>query len=203
MIIKQKELAIILSSLKHILGVADMEQYQTPGEIAADALWIAHMQGDIEGKKVADLGCGNGILGCGALLLGAKHVVFLDADRKTLLLAKENVHLVEEQLKRNFSYSFLTKDVAEFSGGVDCVVQNPPFGVQQEHADRKFLFSAVQAKVAYSFHKLETRAFVEEFVKNHHKAAVLVKAYSFPLKWSKEFHTRPVYSIDVGLWRIS
>lgn len=203
MIVKQKELALLLSSLhSYSGGKAELEQYQTPSEIAADALWIASMQGDLRGKRVADLGCGNGIFGCGALALGARSVLFLDTDRRALKRARENVAALERYFKKTFLCVFLYKDVALFREHVDTVVQNPPFGVQEEHADRNFLLAAMKAKVAYSFHKLETRAFIETFVGNYHKTATLVATYAFPLKKTMVFHTKPVRYVDVGLWRI-
>ncbi len=204
MAVNKKELAIFLSKLKPVAGEqAKLEQYPTPSEIAADAMWMAFISGDIEGKKVADLGCGNGVLGCGALLLGAKHVVFLDVDRKVIGVVRENVSLIEKQMKKAFSCSYLLKNVDAFHEAVDCIIENPPFGVQTEHADRNFLAAAVNAKAAYSFHKLDTKDFIEEFVRNHHKKAQLLKTYSFPLRRTMHFHTKNVYAVDVGLWRIS
>ncbi len=50
---------------------ARMEQYLTPAPLAARLLHHAHLLGDIEGKAVCDLGCGTGVLACGAILLGA------------------------------------------------------------------------------------------------------------------------------------
>ncbi|MEK6839520.1 MAG: METTL5 family protein [Nanoarchaeota archaeon] len=203
MVLTKKELAVLLSSLKPFPDVkVELEQYQTPGEIAADVLWTAHMQGDLQGKIVADLGCGTGILGCGALALGAKHVLFVDVDRKALLIAKENVAQLEQLLKKTFSALFMLQNVAQFHRSIDTVLQNPPFGVQEEHADRAFLQAAMASKVVYSFHKLETRHFIENFVRNNHKTATFVKSYTFPLKKTMLFHTKPVYHIDVGLWRI-
>ena len=51
-----------------------LEQYMTPPVVAARLLFHAYMKGDIEGRSVLDLGCGTGILACGAALLGAKEV---------------------------------------------------------------------------------------------------------------------------------
>ena len=204
MAVSKKELAILLSKLKSFSGEqAKLEQYPTPSEIAADALWMAFLSGDIEGKNVADLGCGNGVLGCGTLLLGAKHVIFLDVDRKVLAVTKENVEILEKVIKKTFSCSYLLKNVDAFHESVDCVVENPPFGVQSKHADRNFLLAGINASVAYSFHKLDTKDFIEEFVRNHHKNARLLKTYSFPLRKTMPFHTKNVYAVDVGLWRVS
>jgi rRNA N6-adenosine-methyltransferase METTL5 len=49
-----------------------LEQYSTGVEVAAHSLFeIQSHFGDIEGKLVADVGCGTGILGIGCSLLGA------------------------------------------------------------------------------------------------------------------------------------
>ena len=204
MITRKKDLALLLSSLhSYAGGKAELEQYQTPSEMAADALWIAHMQGDLSGKNVADLGCGNGILGCGALALGAASVTFVDLDRNALKCARENVALLEERLQQTFHCVFLSKDVASFHESVDTVLQNPPFGVQEEHADRRFRLAALGAKAGYSFHKLDTQNFIHTFVQHHHKTATLVATYAFPLKKTMVYHTKPVYHVDAGLWRIT
>ena len=61
---KLRHLAIKLSKLpNHPCSNVDLEQYQTEGDLAA--LWLAQIDGldGLEGKKVLDLGAGNGILG--------------------------------------------------------------------------------------------------------------------------------------------
>ena len=66
---KKTELELKLSQLKSIENPkVFLEQYGTHADIAAETLWVAYISGDIENKVVADLGCGNGILGIGALL---------------------------------------------------------------------------------------------------------------------------------------
>ena len=52
--------------------------------------WIA--QQDWQHKRVIDYGCGSGILGLGALLLGAEHVLGVDNDEQALLATRENAH---------------------------------------------------------------------------------------------------------------
>ena len=54
-------------------------------------LLAAAEEGDIEGKLIADLGCGGGVLGIGAALLGAEHVLAVDLDPAALEVAAENV----------------------------------------------------------------------------------------------------------------
>lgn len=45
---------------------------------------------DIEDKVVGDLGCGGGILGIGAAILGSGHTVGIDIDPSALAIAQEN-----------------------------------------------------------------------------------------------------------------
>lgn len=51
-----------------------LEQYPTPPELAAEMLFAIHASfDDIEDKRIADVGCGPGMLGIGAALLGARY----------------------------------------------------------------------------------------------------------------------------------
>ncbi|MBR9871226.1 MAG: 50S ribosomal protein L11 methyltransferase [Gammaproteobacteria bacterium] len=55
------------------------------------ALCLQWLDGqDVEGKQVTDYGCGSGILGLAALLLGAKHVIGVDTDPQALEASREN-----------------------------------------------------------------------------------------------------------------
>ena len=83
--VSKSSLAIELSKLK-VFNQANvsLEQYPTDSEIAATILWQAKMNNDIEDKIIADLGAGTGILGIGALLLGADYVYFVEKDEKAI-----------------------------------------------------------------------------------------------------------------------
>ena len=93
-------LAIALSRLEDFSKPkVRQEQYLMDSEIGASMLWNACLLGDIGAKTIADLGCGTGILGIGALLLGAKQVIFVDSDEKALEIAKKNVLKVKINLE--------------------------------------------------------------------------------------------------------
>ena len=78
-------LAMVLSCLEGFKSPkVRQEQYIMDSEICASILWNAYLLNDIEGKGIADLGCGTGLLGIGALLLGAKQALFADSDEKSL-----------------------------------------------------------------------------------------------------------------------
>ncbi len=190
----KKRLAISLSKLKSFKGEASLEQYSTDSEIAADLLWYAFLHGDIEGKSVLDLGCGNGILGVGALLLGAKKAYFLDIDKEALNVAKENARTFKNA-------SFVCCDVREFDNKVNVVIENPPFGVQNEHADKVFLEKAMDiSKKVYSFHKIESGNFINSLVADNGFRVKEILEYDFFLRRSMNFHKRDKYKVRVGCW---
>lgn len=191
----KKELEVALSKLKQIDSPkVNLEQYATPSDIAAEILWIGFMNGDIKDKIVADLGCGNGMLGIGAALLGAKKLIFLDSDRASLLITKENFESLE--LKNSI---YLHKEVNEFDDSVDTVIQNPPFGVQDEHADRNFLLKAMEkSRNVYSFHKLESKNFVDALSRDSGFKLKDLFKFDFKLKKTQKFHSKENYSVKVG-----
>lgn len=194
--ITKSRLAIELSKLRSFENPKiKAEQYMTDSENAAEILWLAYMKGDLEDKTVADFGCGTGILGNGALLLGAKKVFFIDYDENALKICKENVGKTKKA-------EFILQDIDKFDKKTDVVVENPPFGTKIKHADKEFLERAFKtADVVYSFHKLITREFIEKFAdKNGFKVTDLIKI-NLPIKSSYKFHKSRIKRIEVGCWR--
>lgn len=198
----KKELEIILSSLKNFfVREVKLEQYSTPSFVAAEVLWDAFCNGNIARKKIADLGCGNGIFGIGALILGAKEVIFLDVDEKVLKVVKENLGLVGSRFKKKFKVKFILGDVVEFDKKVDVVFQNPPFGTKNEYADRGFLEVAVEnSNVIYSFHKSSTKKFIEAFLSDNSFKIMKEYKFKFPLRAVFKFHKALVKNIEVSCW---
>jgi len=74
---------------------SDLEQYPTPPDIAAHMLFAADAEDGLDGALVADLGCGGGVLGIGAAMMGAAHVIAVDIDPQALEVAAENVAELE------------------------------------------------------------------------------------------------------------
>ena len=195
-------LAIVLSRLKSFeRPKVSVEQYMMDSEIGAFVLWQAHMKGDI-GKVSVDLGCGTGILGIGALLLGASEVYFVDNDESALAIAKENLRKVESEYAIGKA-RFLDMDVADFNKKVDTVLQNPPFGVKVRHADKIFLEKAIEiGKIVYSFHKSDSKNFISKFVDEKKFKVTDVWDFEFPLKATYEFHSRRIKRIPVSCFRM-
>jgi len=82
------------------LKTPDGENVRPTSDRAREALFnvLAHsLDGfDLQATSVVDLFCGTGALGLEALSRGAGHVTFIDADRKSLSLAKENAAILGE-----------------------------------------------------------------------------------------------------------
>lgn len=204
----KKQLEIILSKFKPIQNPKPtLEQYTIPGDLAADILHFAHLNGDIEGKVIFDFGCGTGRLAIGSLLLGAKEVVGIDSDYKVLETAEENLHsTILGELSVKGAIKFVQSDIRDFSGKCDTVIQNPPFGIQKDHADRIFLEKALECgKRIYSLHKDgydKTREFITKLVENKGAKVKQVMSYKFPIPHMFKFHDKPVKEISVDLYVI-
>lgn len=194
----KKQLAVLLSRLKAFEKPSfRLEQYSTDSEIAAEVIWNAYQISDIEEKVIADLGCGTGILGIGCLFLKAKKVYFVDVDERQLKTLDTNLKLMN--LK---NYEIFLTDVKKFNKKVDLVIQNPPFGTKKEHADKIFLEKAFEiAKIIYSFHKIESKNFIEAISKENSFNITRYFEFDFPLKNTMNFHEKKVKKIKVGCWR--
>ncbi|MBI1978508.1 MAG: 50S ribosomal protein L11 methyltransferase [Candidatus Aenigmarchaeota archaeon] len=204
----KKHLEIILSKLKPVENPKPtLEQYTIPSDLAADILHFANLSGDIEDKIVFDFGCGSGRLAIGALLLGAKEVVAVDVDHKVLEVAEKNLHfIIDEGLSVKGSIKFVRADMKDFSGKCDTIIQNPPFGIQKEHADRIFLEKALECgKRIYSLHKDgydKTREFITKLVEGKGGKVEKILPYTFPIPHLFKFHDKPKKDISVDLYLI-
>lgn len=196
----KSDLAVIFSKLKGFLypNVA-LEQYTTDADVAAEIIWDAYMQKDIEGKSVADLGCGPGILGIGAMIMNANAVFFIDKDELVLKIAQSNLRACEEHLPEGFEGAeFFTMDVTEFFTPVDTVVMNPPFGTRDAGADVLFLGRAMAiAKTVYSLHKASTKAYIRDLITKNGFTIFYEKEFKMPLKATMSHHEKKIEHIDV------
>ncbi len=195
---KKRALEMKLQSLE-TLGEksAYLEQYETPAGIAADILFFAYSMGDVKGKRVCDLGCGAGIFAIGAYLLGASDVFGIDIDEKAVDVANRNSERIGAHA------GFYVGDVKTFNMPCDTVVQNPPFGSQNRHADRPFLEKAMEiADVIYTMHMRNTENFIRKIVRSAGADITHEMEYDFPVKRTFGFHRSEMMRFPVKMFRI-
>jgi len=134
----------------------DLEQYGTEGDLAAR--WLADIAafGDLyKGCKVVDLGAGNGVLGLGALAMGAGRAILVEADEAACKVAKSNAESMDSTDLVEVIRTTLGSDPVDLSS-VDVVISNPPWGRQTPKADRPFLEAILSIGVpAHLMHSAE------------------------------------------------
>ncbi len=180
----------------------NLEQYFTPPGIALNFLEKI----DLKDKVIADLGCGNGILGLTALLLGARKVYFFDIDKNALVFAEKNYN----QLKLNSDLGealFINKDISlvkksEFSD-VDVSTLNPPFGTTEDNKklDVVFLKKAIKlSNKIVSMHKTVSKSFIEQVFKDNNFTIIYDKGFLFPIPKTYAHHKQEVMDVEVTVF---
>ena len=125
------------------------------------------VDGDIEDKLVADLGTGCGMLGIGACILGAGHVIGFDIDPAALAIAQENSESLDidtlDLVMCNVASTtekpnpVLTAFAARPQ--FDTVVMNPPFGTKKNAGmDMLFIRRAMEVRHIMQYTVLEPGA---------------------------------------------
>ena len=196
-----------------------LEQYPTSANIAATMLHTIQTSfGDIEDKKVADLGCGCGVLSIGAIMLGAEKATGFELDPDAIAIYQENMN--DYDLEEEEDYEIVEADVtslnveegkeddeaASYYKKFDTVIMNPPFGTKHNKGvDVAFVEKGLaMAKAAvYSLHKSSTR---EHMLKKGHdwgvKAQVIAQLrYNLPATY--KHHKKNSVDIEVDFIRFS
>ncbi len=142
---KHKHLAILLSLLpQQEKRNLELEQYTTPGELASK--WIHEINNasekGIANFDIIDIGCGNGILGLGCALLGAKSLTLIDSDPEAIEIAKKSQLMLSENVNLKTPIKFINAHVGkEYIEILEntLIISNPPWGTQKHKADRPIL----------------------------------------------------------------
>jgi predicted RNA methylase len=198
---KRKQLEIILSSIKtNPKPKLRFEQYDLDPVSASTLLYVAASFGDVEGKRVIDLGCGTGILSIGAAVLGARSVVGVDISEESIRAAAENV-------------SSLRTRVELISGTIDCIrgsfdttIMNPPFGSWRKGLDMAFLERAiVVSRTTYSLHKANEKSdlFLHNRIGLMKRRIVKLGRVEISIPRSYDFHSKARYKVAAYLYRIT
>lgn len=221
-IIRKIELEKLLAQIRPPpIPKVNLEQYTTPEKTVANILYlIAYTHSDVAGKTILDLGCGTGRISLGASFLGAREVVGIDVDKIAIKMACENAKRLS--LEKNINW--ITGDISVIRGHFDTVIQNPPFGIQKRHADRKFLKKALEVgKTVYSIHshpsfdkhllkhlrknpntliRVNPSHFLQKFIEKHDGSIRAVYSMIITIPRMFNFHKKTQYSFVIDLYWI-
>ncbi|MFP3317720.1 MAG: METTL5 family protein [Thermoplasmata archaeon] len=189
----KKELEKIIGSLEKLkVKKVLFEQYETPPDIVADIAFIA--MNDINGKVVADLGCGNGAFAVAAYYMGAREIHCIEIDEDALKIAENNC--------RGMGIKMHLGDVRNFNIKVNTVLMNPPFGYQLPGADRIFIIKALEiADVIYTLHHSDAIDYLKKLLYKRGEID-FEKDYKLNIPYGFKFHSREYKKIDVKLIKI-
>ena len=204
MTMRVRRLAMLLSSLsEHRSGSVELEQYATDGDLAAR--WLADISAfdDItEGCTVADLGAGNGVLGLGALVLGAGRAILVETDQAACDVAKSNAESM------GFAESVVVIRTTLGSGPIDItsadvVICNPPWGRQTPRADRPFLEAIIAAEApAHLLHSAEA-THIQPLFEDAGWSAERYGEADFALPAAYSHHSRQRGRTRAAFWRLT
>ena len=194
---------MLLSSLsEHPGGSVELEQYATDGDLAAR--WLADIAafGDLsEGCTVADLGAGNGVLGLGALAMGAGRAILVEADQAACDAAKSNAESMGFADSVEVIQATLGSDPVDL-GSAHVVISNPPWGRQTPRADRPFLEAMIAAAApAHLLHSAEA-THIQPLFEDVGWAAERYGEADFALPAAYSHHSRQRGRTRAAFWRL-
>jgi putative methylase len=198
---KRRQLEIILSSIRvNLKPKLRFEQYDLDPVSASTILHVAASLGDIEGKRIIDLGCGTGILSIGAAILGANSVVGVDINGESIKIAAENMKSFGTRVE------FISGTLDCIRGSFDATIMNPPFGSWRRGLDVRFLLKATAiSRVTYSVHKASEKSdsFIRQKLIAMGKKATKLGRVEITIPRSYSFHNKAKYRVYAYLYRIT
>lgn len=179
-----------------------LEQYPTTPHLAACMLHsIQSTFGDIEGKLIADLGCGCGVLTIGASLLGASQCIGFEIDKEALDIFSDNKEYFEIENCDGVNCDINYLD-SRWEKVFDTVIMNPPFGTRNKGIDIDFIEAGMKlANVIYSLHKTSTRPFIVKKAKTWGLECKVLAEMRFDLLPTYKFHNKKSVDINVDLYQ--
>ncbi|KAJ2843789.1 Methyltransferase-like protein 5 [Coemansia brasiliensis] len=193
-----------------------LEQYPTTAHLAARILYTAENSfGDVEGKAIADLGCGCGILSIAAAMMGAGSVVGFDIDKDALDIAQDNigtfevgeiVELIQANICLDQEGTLALDDQLVAKLKFDTAILNPPFGTKpgNKGIDTVFLQAAcaMTTGAVYSLHKTSTREYLFKKAESWGFECEVLAELKFDVPMMYKFHKKRVVDINVDLLRL-
>ncbi|HJM66703.1 MAG TPA: RsmD family RNA methyltransferase [Candidatus Thalassarchaeaceae archaeon] len=199
-----RHLAMTLSKLPaHPFREPALEQYGTDGETAARWLFSINSEEPFEETDgVIDLGAGNGILGIGALLLGAPNAIFVEIDPEVCISLQKAISSMNLDDKCRILNGDV-RSIVEEQLTRDLVIMNPPWGRQTPRADRPFLDAAIKCATE-SIHLLHGRGakHIEPWAEAAGWKAKRWMEVDLPMPAIYPHHTKRRDSTEAAMWWI-
>ncbi len=200
---RARRLAMLLSGLEpHPSNSVELEQYTTDSDLAVR--WLADITAfsDISGGcTVADLGAGNGVLGLGALAMGAGRAILVEADQVACGVARSNAESLGLTDSVQVIHSTLGSDPVDLDSA-DVVVSNPPWGRQTPRADRPFLEAMIAATApAHLLHSAEA-THIRPLFEDAGWSAERYGEADFALPAAYSHHSRQRGRTRAAFWRL-
>ena len=195
---------MLLSGLEpHLSNSVELEQYSTDGDLAARWLTDIAAFGDLsEGCTVADLGAGNGVLGLGALAMGAGGAILVEADQAACDVAKSNAESTGFADSVEVIRAKLGSDSVDLSSA-DVVISNPPWGRQTPRADRPFLEAMIAtATSTHLLHSAEA-THIQPLFEDAGWSAERYGEADFALPAAYSHHSRQRGKTRAAFWRLT
>ena len=193
----------MLSGLEQLQSKSlELEQYATDGDLAARWLTDISAFGDLqEGCTVADLGAGNGVLGLGALALGAGSAILVEADQTACDTAQFNAEKMGFADSVEVIQASIGTDSIELDS-VDVAISNPPWGRQSPKADRPFLDTILSDRVpSHLMHSAEA-SHIEPMFKDQGWSVERYGKADFALPAVYSHHSRERGKTRAAFWRL-
>jgi predicted RNA methylase len=180
----------------------DLEQYSTTAETAGHMFHYINQSYELKDLKIADLGCGTGILGIAAALCGCENVFLFDIDEDALNIAKKNVQNLELEDKIHIIQCDVNQLTCwkKLNKYFDLVITNPPFGIRSENgADVEFLKTAsyICNNTIFSLHKFSTVNFLKKFYNKNGINNLKSFKIDYTLPKTYKFHKKNEKNIEV------
>lgn len=168
------------------------ESYQTDINTATETLLTIDSLCSFSGRNVADMGCGNGILGIGSSLLGAGKVDLYDIDENALEACSKNI--LSTGLK---NCTVIKKDMFDVSERYDMIISNPPFGFQTYFSIESMIAKFMEISDNFFFiykNNAEIRSIARK------NSAGILELGSIKLGRTARFHKKESHSIPIVLF---
>ncbi len=190
-----------LEQLRH--QSAELEQYATDGDLAARWLFDIAAFGDLpKGCQVADLGAGNGVLGIGAVVMGAGRALLLESDGSACNIAQSNAEALGLSHSVEVIRATLGIDRHDI-GNADVVISNPPWGRQTPKADRPFIDAILSLGApAHIMHSSEAKH-IEPLFEEQEWSAEKYGEADFVIPAAYSHHSRQRGKTKAAFWRLA